>query len=388
MRQTHALVDLAAFAHNLRLLKALIGPQVGLMAVVKADAYGHGLVPVARAAQAAGADALAVALAEEGTRLRQAGVHLPILVLAGLNAQSTREAVGQGLTLTAHTPAHLASASQEAVAQGVTAQVHLKLDTGMNRIGVKTAAQLRELLDMFDSLPGLALTGAFTHFASADELGSDMTSRQLDRFLDLARLLPPGIVLHASGSSALISRVDARLNMVRAGIALYGYPPILTTLPLVPVLSWLAEITHVKQIQPGETVSYGATLKADRPLRVATLAVGYGDGYSRLLSGKAQVLVNGHRCQVLGRVCMDMIMVDVTGAGQVTPGMQATLIGRQGQEAVTARELAELAGTISYETLLSMSARVPRIYLNDPTKDETHAGQGNEKNQNSRQTGC
>ncbi len=365
MRQTFARVNLSAYRNNVRLLKAAMGPDVRLMAVVKADAYGHGLVPVSRAAQEAGADALAVALMEEGRALREAGVTLPILVLAGLSRESTLDAVRLDLTLTAHTPAHLQSASEAASQLNKTADIHLKVDTGMNRIGLKTKAELRELLAMFDALPAIRLTGAFTHFASADQLTSGMTSLQLERFLELAQPLPPGLCLHASGSSALITRPDARLNMVRAGISLYGYPPVATPLPFLPVLSWQAEITHVKEIAAGETVSYGATLTADRQTRVATLAVGYGDGYSRLLSNKAQVLVNGRRCRVLGRVCMDQIMADVTEAGDVRPGMAATLIGKDGGEFIGADELANLEGTISYEVLLSISGRVPRVYTNN-----------------------
>lgn len=365
MRQTVAQVDLSAYRQNVQALKREMGEKVKLMAVVKADAYGHGLVPVALAAQQAGADFLGVALVEEGIKLREHGLTLPILVLAGQSLQGSLEGVQHDLTLTAFTPAHLEAAAAAARQTGKQAQLHLKLDTGMNRIGVKTEAELQAFLALQKNLPGVALTGAFTHFACADQLTFDMTSRQLGRFFELAALLPPGLLLHTSGTSALLSRPDARLHMVRAGIALYGYPPIETKVPLQPVLSWLAEITHVKTVPAGETISYGATFTAAHPMQVATLAVGYGDGYRRQLSNKADVLVAGRRCKVLGRVCMDQIMVDVTGLPQVQPGDQAVLLGRMGGEEVSARELAELMDTISYEVLLAISARVPRVYLND-----------------------
>lgn len=362
LRKTIAQVDLSKYRENLRSLRAAMGEGVKLMAVVKANAYGHGLVHIAQAAQDERVDYLAVALAEEGAQLREAGIDLPILVLAGLSPDSTLEAVAHGLTLTVHTPDHVAHARQAAERLGKQAQAHIKLDTGMNRIGVKDSTELRDLLALLGTIPTVALTGAFTHFASADDPNPGMTDRQLARFQEFAQLLPGKLLLHASGSSALIKRADARLNMVRAGISTYGYSPVPTEIPLKPVLSWLAEITHVKQIAPGETVSYGATFTAQRATRVATLAVGYGDGYSRLLSNTGEVLINRTRCKVLGRVCMDQVMVDVTDAGSVEIGSQAILIGSDGAQAIGADELARKIGTIPYEILLSISSRVPRVY--------------------------
>ncbi len=175
-------------------------------------------------------------------------------------------------------------------------------------------------------------------------------------------LLPKGILLHAAGSSALLTRRDAHFDMVRAGIALYGYSPVKTSLPLKPVLSWTAEISHVKEIKKGDCVSYGATFEAGGPMKVATVSVGYGDGFSRMLSNRGQVLINGRRCRVLGRVCMDQIMADATEAGQVKPGDQAVLIGAQGEERITADDIAAQTGTIPYEVLLNISKRVPRRY--------------------------
>lgn len=363
LRKTCALVDLDAYKDNLRAIRSHLKPGCKLMAVVKADAYGHGLVPIAKAAQEAKADWLGVALVEEGIVLREAGITLPILVLSGQGLEATCEAVRHGLVLTAFTPRHVQDAQLCVRRLGVDARVHIKLDTGMNRIGVKTDEALSELLSMLTDMPKVKLTGAYTHFASADNLQSDMTDRQLRRFHELIARLPQDILLHTSGSSALLKREDAQYGMARAGIATYGYSPVKTDVPLKMVMKWLAEITHVKYVESGETISYGATFVASKPMRVATLAVGYGDGYARLLSGKAQVLVHGKRCDVLGRVCMDQMMVDVSEVEDVQPGQQAVLLGSDGAECVTADELANLLGTISYEVLLSISARVPRVYI-------------------------
>jgi len=361
VRQTYAVVRLGDFKANLHAVRFRIG-DARLMAIVKADAYGHGLVPVARAAEEAGADWLGVALAEEGAQLRAAGIRLPILILAGSNAGETSLAVENGLTLTIFTPGHLTIAQEAAKRAGRLADAHLKLDTGMNRIGVKDEAALLEMLRLIQGCPDIRLSGGFTHFASADSPDPTQTDRQLARFNRLITLLPPGLLLHTSGTSALLSRPDARFGMVRAGLALYGYAGVDSPVPLVPVLSWMAEITHVKTVAPGETVSYGAIFTATRPTRLATIAAGYGDGLNRLRSNRGTVLIGGRRCPIVGRVCMDQTMADVTDAGPVSPGDPAVLIGRQGGEAITADEIARELGTIPYEVLLQITARVPRDY--------------------------
>ena len=362
IRQTFAKIDLDAFKRNVGIMRGIIGDSVLLMAVVKADAYGHGLVPIAHAAQDAGADWLGVALAEEGVIIRESGIRQPILLLAGQGAEGSRQAVAHGLTLTAFTPEHLEYAQSAAISTGLRADIHLKLDTGMNRIGLKTVEELKELLDKLKSLPRVRLCGAFTHFACADSRDPSFTDRQLACFRQMVSALPEGILLHASGTSAIIKRPDARFHMARAGLALYGYSPVETDAVFEPVLSFMAEITHVKTISAGDSVSYGARYTAQKDTRVATLAVGYGDGYCRDLSQKGEVLINGRRCRVLGTVCMDQIMADVSDAGPVIPGDQAVLIGKQGENSILAHELASLTGTIPYEILLAISKRVPRVY--------------------------
>ncbi|MDI9520901.1 MAG: alanine racemase [Bacillota bacterium] len=362
MRQTYARVDLGAFSHNIQAVRQAIGKDVMLMAVVKADAYGHGLCRMAERAEKDGVDYLAVALAEEGLALRKAGITLPILVLAGLSEESTDMAVEAGLTLTVFTKDHLRFAESSSKKHHKPALAHIKLDTGMNRIGVKSRGELKSLLQTAKGLKNVRITGAFTHFACADAVSADHTLEQFKRFNALAEELPDGLLLHASGTSALLRFPETRLNMVRAGIALYGYSPVSTTADLKPVLSWFAEITHIKTAQKGEYVSYGATIHLQRDTRIATLAVGYGDGYNRGLSNKASVLVGGVRCPVLGRVCMDQIMADITDAGDVQIGDKAVLLGQSGGERIDALDLADMLNTIPYEVLLSITSRVPRIY--------------------------
>lgn len=362
MRQTYARISLDNYQKNILAVRSLLGSGVRLMAVVKADAYGHGQEKIAGAAEQAGADWLGVAMAEEGIALRKAGVNLPILIFTGLNEQDTLSALEHRLTLCAYTPDHLRYIRAAADRIGHAAEVHIKLDTGMNRIGARDETDLGALLDIIGKSPGIHLTGAFTHFACADDPNPAFTNRQLARFHQLTRLLPQGILLHTAGTSALLTRPDTHFDMVRAGIALYGYAPVKTSLKLLPVMSWAAEISHVKLIAKGDSVSYGATFTADRPMRVATVSVGYGDGFSRLLSNRGSVLINGCRCRVLGRICMDQIMADVTEAGGVKPGDEAVLIGEQGNERISAEEVAAQMGTISYEVLLNISKRVPRRY--------------------------
>ncbi len=360
-RRTFARVDLGAYAANVRALRRMIGGDTKLLAVVKADAYGHGLVPVARTAEKAGADWLGVALAEEGETLRGAGIRLPILILGPANEAGTRAAVKSGLTMAVFTPSHIRMAQQSAEATGLEAQVHIKLDTGMNRVGVKTAEELSALLDALAHARGIRLTGAFTHFADGGNPDTRFTDGQLARFQTFLPLLPPGILIHAAASSAL-PRADARFGMVRAGIALYGYPSVAYSERMMPVMRWEAEVTHVKEVAAGEAVGYGVTFHAREPMRLATIAVGYGDGYSRLLSNRGQVLLGGRRCPIIGRLCMDQVMVDVTGADRIRVGESAVLLGDQGDERILADELAELLGTIPYEVLLAINGRVPRIY--------------------------
>ena len=361
-RGTCLRVDLSAIAHNSRVLKAAVGEKVQMMAVVKANAYGHGLEPVARTALRNGASWLGVAVPEEGRKLRQAGVTAPILVLGNVNPEGARMAADYDLTQTVFDLPGVSLLAES----GRDIDVHLKIDTGMNRIGARTEKEIKAVLEAVKAAPQLHLTGAFTHFADADNPDETFSRQQFERFEELTALLPGGLLLHAAASDASLRFPWARLHMVREGIALYGCIEGYDELGLRPAMSLETRVAYIKDIAAGDTVGYGRTFTADRPMRVATLPIGYGDGYPRACSGKAQVLLHGQRCGVLGRVCMDQLMVDVSGLDDIRQGDTAVLMGRQGDQQITAAELGRWAGTISYEILLSPHARVPVIYEHIP----------------------
>ena len=364
-RGTYIQIDLNAIAANARALKAAVAPTPHMMAVVKANAYGHGLIPVAKTALKNGADWLGVAIPEEGEALREAGVEAPILVLGAVNERGAEASVRCRLTQTVFDRERVQMLEKAAERLNITAQVHMKCDTGMGRIGVRTAEELKHVTDEIAACPRVRLTGAFTHFADADGADDAYSLEQIRKFEELRKLLPEDILFHAAASAAGIKYPQARYQMVRQGISLYGCAPVAQAPCLLPALSWHTEIVYVKTIPAGACVSYGCTFRARRETRVATLPVGYGDGYHRALSGKAQVLIGGRRCPVIGRVCMDQIMADVTDVpeGECFLGAPAVLLGRQGREEITAEELAAWAGTISYEMLLAATARVPITYI-------------------------
>lgn len=363
-RGTYIQVDLSAIAHNTRLLKRETADGQHMLAVVKANAYGHGIVKVARIVLENGADHLGVAIPEEGETLRQAGVKAPILVLGGVNERGAAASVQNDLIQTVFDPERVYMLEKAAAAQGKAARVHLKIDSGMGRIGVRSRDEVLAILQAIENCPHVELTGAFTHFADADGESESYTLMQMARFEKLVALLPQGIIIHAAASAAAARFANARYDMVRQGISLYGCKAGSSVLDVRPALSWHTEIVYVKTIPAGESVSYGCTFTAQQETRIATLPVGYGDGYSRSLSGKAEVLIAGKRCPVLGRVCMDQIMVDVTAldAEDAAIGAPAVLLGAQGDECITADEMADWAGTISYEMLMAATARVPVQY--------------------------
>ena len=352
-------VDLAAIRHNAGVLRAMLLPKVHLMAVVKANAYGHGLLQSARAALQGGADWLGVATAEEGAALRAAGVDAPCLVLGNVTPQGARIAAQMQLVQTVCDAQGIEAMHDACVQLGAKARVHLKLDTGMSRIGARTQAEVDAVLSALKACARVELTGVFTHFANAsDEV---CTRRQFERFTQMTQCLPTGIVRHAAASEAALRYPDMHLDMVRMGIALYGCEGEHTR----PAMQWKTRVAYVKDIQAGDSVSYGGTFTASAPMRVATVAVGYGDGYARACSGRASVLIRGKRCPVLGRVCMDQTVVDVTHVLGVQAGDEVVLLGNQQDECITAQELAVWADTIAYEVLLWHSGRVPVTVENE-----------------------
>ncbi|HZZ84575.1 MAG TPA: alanine racemase [Anaeromyxobacteraceae bacterium] len=382
IRPTLATVDLDAVAHNYRLARELAGRPA--IAVVKADAYGHGAVPVARRLAAEGAPWLAVALVEEGLELRAAGIPTPILVLGAAYGDRYDLLVENRLTPLVFRREHLDGLAAAARAAGVRASAHLKLDTGMGRIGL-APEEVGGFLDAARLVPEVALEGVCTHFASADLEDRALTTRQVVLFNQAAEaMLAAGLPLrfrHLANSAGTIEYPDAWQDLTRPGIMLYGYVPFAPPGPvppraaeagraLRPALRWSTAITHVKTVPAGTAVSYGGRWVAPRASRIATLPIGYADGYHRRLSGRpgfgcAEVLVRGRRAPIAGTVCMDMCMVDVTEVPGVEPGEEVVLLGDQGGERIDADELAAKAGTISYEILCNVGARVPRAYTGE-----------------------
>ena len=379
-RPTWIEVDAAALRANLAQLRHRLPPGCRLMAVVKANAYGHGAVEVTTTLAAAGADAFAVATLGEALELRAAGIATPILVLGYTPAPQIAEAARHGITLTVFDRASLEAAA--ATAQQLHRQItlHLKVNTGMNRLGV-APEEVAPLLEAAQHMPGLHLEGIFTHFATAD---SDLAyaREQFARFqamlADLTErgLRPP--LAHAANSAALLTLPETHLDMVRSGIALYGLDPDVDSCPLPPgfqpALSWKAQVAQVRALRAGDSVSYGREFIADRPMTVATLPVGYADGFPRRPHHWDHVLIHGEPAPILGRVCMDQTIVDVTDLHARTPvrqGDEAVIIGRQGDAAISAATAAARLGTINYDVVSRILSRVPRLLVDSNRSRES-----------------
>jgi len=365
--RTWAEVSLPALEHNYRTLRAQLQPGCRFLGVVKADAYGHGAVTVARELERLGCEMLAVAELDEALQLRGAGINLPILILGVTPVELAHCVVEQDLTQTVFTTELARALSDAAVAQGKTACIHVKLDTGMSRVGVlaydpeKAASEVAELCEF----PNLVKQGIFTHFADADS-DEEFTMLQFTRFLDTVERLEKTYGLtfeirHCAASAAALKYPCTHLDMVRPGIALYGHYPDpscrMEGEQLCPVMSLYSRVSAIRRLPSGTPVSYGCTHLVRRDTRVAVLPIGYGDGLSRLLSDRTEVVLGGVRAPILGRICMDMCMVDVTDLPQVQVGDVATVFGPDRP----LEELADQLGTITYELLCDLSGRVRRV---------------------------
>lgn len=372
-RWARAVIDLTAIEHNVRVLRDLVAPA-DIWAVVKADGYGHGAIAVSEAAAAAGADWLAVALVEEGAVLRKAGVQAPILLLSQPRLTDLPVAVRFDLRVCLHSSTAAEVLASAARAQGTVARVHLKVDTGMNRVGVAPADALAVAREI-ERRPELELEGVFTHCAVADEPDDPFTDVQLDRFESvLDELAEAGIspaLRHAANSATAIVHPRGRYDLVRAGISVYGIAPapgLAADLDLRPALTLRAEVSMVKRVPAGEGVSYGLRHRTERDTTVATVPIGYADGVPRRLGlAGGSVLVGGRRRPILGVVTMDQLMVDC-GDDHVEVGDEVVLIGRQGDEEVTAEEWAGMLDTIAYEIVCGIGPRVPRHYAGLPDR--------------------
>jgi len=368
-RHNYCEIDLRAIRHNVGVMRSYLKDGEDFLAVVKANGYGHGAVQVARAALDAGAKMLAVAIPEEGVQLRQAGIDMPILVLGGIEEEAADIIAACNLTQVVFDEERILALERAGEKYDRKVCVHLKLDTGMNRIGVRSKEEVQQLVRLIDNLDHVELTGCFTHMATADEDFCEDTHAQIARFGALceaiAEVHPGKITRHAANTASIFRYPQAHFDMVRGGIALYGYPPFAEDLGLKPAMRWVARAVYVKTIQPGDKVSYGGLFEAKKPTRVMTVPVGYADGYRRGLTGKGCVLVRGQRAPILGRVCMDQIMVDVTDIPEAQAGDEVVLLGAQGNDMIDADEMAAWLSTISYEVICSPSARVPRVYVNE-----------------------
>lgn len=376
---TSASVDLTALARNVAHVRRLAA-HADVLAVVKANAYGHGAVEITRALQQLAIHRFGVATVDEGIALRHAGIQDAILVMGATVPAQFAELVAHRLTPVLFRADLVAAFAAQIPSGSSPYPVHLKVDTGMGRLGVPPQ-DVPELLDQPAFRTGLRLEGLMTHLADADNDEAEHTESQLARFQStLDRLQQRGLAIplvHAANSAAIIRYPASLHSLVRPGIMLYGYHTLSreTGAPdLQPILTWETCIAHLHRIQPGESVSYNRTFIASRPSRIAVLPIGYADGYNRALSNRGSVLIGGRRLPVVGRVCMDMTMVDVTDVQGVQVGDEAILIGRQGMERITAADLASWQQTIPYEILCAIGTRVPRRYL-QPTSPASTAAQ-------------
>jgi alanine racemase len=370
IRPTRAEISAEALRSNLAAARKLAHPA-DVIAVVKANAYGHGAVHVARVLEDAKVAMLAVALVEEGVELRRAGITAPILVMGGSYDYGYQALVENQLTATVFRPEHIQGLAQAAERAGKVATTHLKLDTGMSRLGVQSA-ELPDFLKLLASKKQhLALEGFLSHFANADVEGDPLTALQRTRFAEGLKVVRAhGFdprYRHLSNSAGLLGPGDpGEVNLIRPGLMLYGLAPeewLEGRAQLQRVMAWKTAVMHLKTVAAGTSVSYGGTWVAKQPSVIATLPIGYADGFSRVYSGRAAVLVRGRRAKVVGRVTMDMCMVDVTSIEGVAMGDEVVIMGGQGKEQITAEELASLAQTLHYEVLCSLGARVPRLLI-------------------------
>jgi alanine racemase len=364
-----AIIDLDAIAHNVRTLADQLGPGVELYAVVKANAYGHGAVQVARTALESGATRLAVAHLAEGIELRRAGIEASILVMGYVLPAEAGAMVKHDLTATVNTIEVAQVLSNWAGTLGRTATVHVEVDTGMGRYGL-LPEEVLPFVEQIGALPGLDLEGMFTHFATADWADRTFTREQFGRFSKVVEAVREAgytpRVLHAANSAATLDLPEMHLDAVRTGIAMYGLRPsdeIPLAVPLRPALELKSHVARVRTLPPGSGISYGHTFITSDPTPVALVPIGYGCGYRRILSNRGSVLIRGQRAPIVGRVCMDQFMVDVSGIKGVEQDDEVVLLGTQENAHISAEEIASLAGTINYEITTGLMPRVPRVYV-------------------------
>lgn len=373
MYEYHRLVaeiDLDAIGNNIREIRKRIKKDTQLMAVVKADGYGHGAEEVSKVCLYNGADQLAVATCDEGVQIRQWSIQVPVLILGNTVEGQLETVINNSLTQAVFRYETAKRMSDIAVRLNKTALVHIKIDTGMSRIGFMPVRESIDEIEKIFSLPNLKVTGIFTHFATADEKDKTFTKVQYKKFRYVADRLEEkgytGFIRHCANSGAILDMPELQLDMVRAGIIIYGlYPSSEVTHPvrLKPAMSLKSQISYVKELEENVSVGYGRTYFTTHKTRVATIPIGYADGYSRAFSNKARVIINGKYAPVIGNVCMDQMMVDVSDIPSAKEGDNVIIMGSDGENKVSAEELADIAGTINYEIVCNVGKRVPRVYV-------------------------
>ncbi len=374
LNRAWAEINLDNIVHNVHEIQRLIGSRCELMAVVKADAYGHGVKEVSKVLLQNGVNRLAVSMLDEAIQLRKNGVDVPILVLSYTDPVRAAEILRYDIVQTVFSNDLAFALSREAVASGSKAKIHIKVDTGMTRVGFMPGYGAVKQLVEISRLPGIIIEGLFTHFACADEKDRSYTNMQFEKFMsictELARIGVHVPIKHVANSAAIIEYPEMHLDMVRAGIALYGLYPSPEVnkekICLKPAMSLKANVILVKDVDAGTCISYGRRFTTRRRSRIATIPIGYADGYTRLLNGKGRVLINGEFAPVVGTICMDQCMVDVTDlSSDVMVGDEVVLFGRQGAAEISVGEIAQKTGTINYEIICIIGKRIPRAYLQD-----------------------
>ncbi|MBR0278276.1 MAG: alanine racemase [Clostridia bacterium] len=366
--RTWCTVSVDNLIYNIEQIKKKVSPNVKLCGVIKADAYGHGAYEIAKELLKQGFEYLAVAFIDEAVDIRNNGINAPILILGNTPKDTISELIEYNVTATVYDFETAKAISEEAKKHNTVAKIHIKTDTGMSRIGfLPNSAGIEDIVKI-SKLPNIEIEGIFTHFACADEENDNMTKKQFEKFMYIINELKSrGInipVKHCCNSAGTIKYPDMQLDMVRLGIILYGMYPSEAkyNIDLKPVMQFKTKVINIKTLKAGETISYGATYKLKKDTKVATIAVGYADGYSRLLSNKGRVLVNGQFANILGRICMDQCMIDVTDVNNISIGDDAVLFGTDKNAELPIEELAAKIGTINYELTCVINKRVPRCY--------------------------
>lgn len=364
-------INLDTIAHNTKQIRKIVNDKTDIMVIIKADAYGHGAVEVAKVALYNGASALGVAISDEGIQIRNNNINVPILILGYTPETKIDEVIKYNLIQTVFTYEMAEAISKVATKLEKIAQIHIKIDTGMSRIGFLPNDKAIDDIIKISKLKNIEINGIFTHFATSDEIDKSFTYKQAQIYQNFVNKLEAlGVyipVKHVSNSGAIIDLPEFAFNMVRAGIILYGMYPSedvdKSKIDLKPAMSLKTQVSYIKEISSNSPVSYGRTYYTKTNTKIATIPVGYADGYSRALSNKGRVLINGEYANIIGRICMDQFMIDVTHIPNVNIGDDVILIGEQNNKAVTAQEIARLIGTINYEVVCMISKRIPRVYI-------------------------